>query len=98
MSGGSWNYLCYVSWPEVSERMGDITAMGDRLAREGYEDAAMLTHELAIDLQMLRVRTEAKLRNLTDVWQAVEWWDSGDSGSERLRDAVERMRTNGGKG
>ncbi|MDQ0791979.1 hypothetical protein [Streptomyces sp. B1I3] len=89
MSGGSYNYLyCHVSGLETQR--GDIEAMRDRLAGleadriPGAARAARLTRYVLIHLDL----AEQKAQELTDVWHAIEWWDSNDYGEDDVREAL----------
>lgn len=84
MSGGSYNYLCWNA-DELQQRRGDLAAMERRLQSSGYFAAARSTRNVGL---FLDAAMEAA-RALEDVWHAVEWADSGDSGEERVHAAVE---------
>jgi hypothetical protein len=84
MSGGSYNYLyCYVNGLE--EQRGDIEAMAERLESSSYYAAARATRNVLILLDSAQRAAGA----LEDVWRAVEWADSGDSGEDAVKKAVE---------
>jgi len=84
MSGGSYNYLyCHVRGLEGQRE--DIEKMERRLQSHGYYAAARSTREVLRALDA----AERIAESLEDVWLAVEWADSGDSGEESVRKAVE---------
>lgn len=97
MGGGSYNYL-YSKEPDELLRGGweDLEHMARRLARLGYAaDAAGETEELLLILRQVQVRLEARQRRLADIWRAVEWWDSGDSGEDGVKAALAQYREKG---
>ena len=94
MSGGSYNYLC------DAQDLGDLNAhryyleeMATRLTGLGYaQDAAAETEELLALLRQWEVRATVRMRRLSDLWHAVEWWDSCDSGEDRVHEALAKYR------
>jgi hypothetical protein len=96
MGGGSYNYLgsiCYDDLGELLAKESDLREMADRLAGLGYaEDAARETEELLTMLRQWKTRAEARVRRLSDVWHAVEWWDSRDWSEDRVREALAKYR------
>lgn len=94
MSGGSYNYLCHAfDLDDLLERRHSLREMADRLAGLGYaEDAAKETEELLVLLNQWCVRAEVRRNRLADVWKAVEWWDSCDSGEDDVREALAKYR------
>jgi hypothetical protein len=94
MSGGSYNYLCN-SWDveDLLRHKSDLSDMTDRLAALGYaEDAAKETYLLLVLLRQMETRVEVHLQRLTDVWKAVEWWDSSDWGEDAVKEALAKYR------
>ena len=97
MSGGSYNYLCYKDATQLlsAESDSDIQGMSDRLAGLGYaSDAAMETEQLLLTIRQSRNRIDAIVKRLSPVWRAIEWWDSGDSGEDNVKDSLENYRGN----
>ncbi|WP_306317219.1 MULTISPECIES: hypothetical protein [unclassified Streptomyces] len=94
MSGGSFNYLCYVQdLEDLRSQRHDLEDMASRLAGLGYaQDAARETEELLLLLRQWEVRATARVARLTDVWKAVEWWDSSDSGEDGVHEALAKYR------
>jgi hypothetical protein len=92
MSGGSFDYLCFVSSAdELAQKREALERMADELAALSYaRTAAAETQRLVDALIRIDVRLEAgdKLR---DVWKAVEWWRSGDRGEDAVRGAVRAL-------
>jgi len=85
MSGGSYNYLCFRVKP-LEEQRDQLVAMAERLQLSGYYQAARETRNVLL----LVNAAEYAANNLTDVWQAVEWADSGDFSEEQVREAVRK--------
>lgn len=94
MSGGSYNYLCR-TWDldRLLGHRGELERMSERLAGLGYAaDAARETEELLVMLRQWENRAEVRVERLRDVWKAIEWWDSGDYGEERVKGALAEYR------
>ncbi|MFD3815026.1 hypothetical protein ACFWRZ_08160 [Streptomyces rubiginosohelvolus] len=94
MSGGSYNYLCYVSdLEDINGKRHTLREMADRLAGLGYaQDAAAETEELLVMLQQWEIRAQVRSKRLADIWKAIEWWDSSDSGEDDVKDALAKYR------
>jgi len=92
MSGGSYNYLCYKDASEISNNESDIKDMVNRLSELNYPDAAKETESVLLEIRSFEVRMDARLERLSKVWKSVEWLDSGDSGEEGVRSAIEEYR------
>ena len=94
MSGGSYNYLyTAMDLEDLQARRHDLEDMATRLAGLGYaQDAARETEELLLLFRQWETRAAVRLKRLTDVWHAVEWWDSNDSGEDAVREALTKYR------
>lgn len=92
MSGGSYNYLCYKEYNEITNHEQDVNEMRDRLIELGFKDAAQETESVILMINSFEVRLNARLERLRDVWKSVEWMDSGDSGIDRVKESVEKYR------
>lgn len=94
MSGGSYNYLCHaLDLGDLLNKQSDLSEMTDRLSGLGYaEDAAEETYLLLTLLRQFETRSEVHVQRLRDLWKAVEWWDSGDSGEDRVKEALKVYR------
>lgn len=94
MSGGSYNYLCWArDLEDLNGKRDTLREMADRLAGLGYaQDAAAETEELLVMLQQWEVRATVRAARLAEVWKAVEWWDSCDSGEDDVRGALAAYR------
>lgn len=95
MSGGSYEYLCFKTDDDFVPYIdGGLARMADRLIRLGYaQDAAAETLSLIADLNAARIRADVARRRLNEVWRAIEWWDSCDSGEDAVRDALTKYRS-----
>lgn len=88
MSGGSFDYLCF-NTDDLSGRRRMVEEMARRLEKLPYaSEAAADTRRIIALLD----ETQALGEQLADVWQAVEWWASGDSGEEQAQEALTAYR------
>lgn len=92
MSGGSYNYLCYKDAYEIHEKTEELNDMRDRLIELGFLDAASETESILLMLKSFEVRLQTRIDRLNKVWKAVEWFDSGDSGIERVNSEIKLYR------
>lgn len=95
MSGGSHNYLCHKEAQDLLEYRGDLDHMVESL--RGYKtprsiNAAAFTEtikwridELIGDLNEL----DERIAKVNEIWRAVEWHHSGDSGEDRVHSKLE---------
>jgi len=95
MSGGAYEYL-YV-WAgdleELIKRRVVLEAMSERLSGLPYaKDAALETERLLSMIQRFEIQVRARGEALTDVWHAVEWWDSADYSEDQVKEALARYR------
>jgi hypothetical protein len=88
MSGGSYNYLCFKDASQISDSAHHVKAMQDRLKGLGYEAESSETQEI---LDLLN-EVNNKIDKISDVWRAVEWMDSGDTGPEETAEAIRLHR------
>lgn len=92
MSGGSYDYLCYADATELFNKRQSISDMVTALAGLGHLDAARETESIKLILNQFEVQIDAPLRRLQDVWKAVEWTESGDTGPEAVDIAIAKYR------
>lgn len=88
MSGGSYDYL-YLQSDDLSRHRSMVAAMAQRL--EGLPYATAAAAETRRILALL-ADAQASAERLADVWRAVEWWDSGDSGGDAVVVALGKYR------
>lgn len=94
MSGGSFNYLFTKSPEDLIRAETTIRAMADALDELGYaEDAAAETRRVLMLVAAYRRAMIRKLRRLEGVWQAVEYYRSGDWTEQEVLEALEAYRT-----
>ncbi len=95
MSGGSWDYLYWKGPDELVSSTESLQKMADRLTELDYaHDAASETQELVLIIKQFRNRAGAMRRRLSNVWQAVEWLDSGDWEEGAVKDRLTHYREN----
>jgi len=93
MSGGSWSYLCCKEIDDLLQYDGLVQDMADRLASLGYApDAAKETQELVLVMRQFKNHAGAIKDRLSEIWRAIEWWDSCDSGEEIVKEALKEYR------
>jgi hypothetical protein len=85
MSGGSFNYAYR---HELHERRVDIDGIARDLHELGFHDAAARTEAASRALR----DAEALRRELEEVWYAVEWCASGDTGPDHIAENVAKWR------
>ena len=97
MSGGSFNYLCFAELEDLfsGARSDDMREMVDALCAAGAEDAAAETERLMALCEGQLVRIKARHERLAGLWQAMEWWQSCDTGEADWRAALEQWRMGG---
>ena len=95
MSGGSFNYLCYVGdVGALVSRLSDLREMRDELDQHPW--AAQAAHDtrcLLADLRALDNAFAARIEALQPVWHAIEWWRSNDWGEDTAREVVTGYRS-----
>lgn len=94
MSGGSFNYICWKEGSDLFEphNVQELERMVDTLEVLGYEDAARETYDLIRTIKQARIRVSTMHDRLSEVFHAVEWYESGDSSPERIEEAIKNYR------
>jgi hypothetical protein len=94
VSGGSFNYLCNAfDLDDLCQKEADLEDMARRLAGLGWAaDAARETEELLVMLRQWKTLADVRLKRLSPVWKAVEWWDSCDWSEGRVRETLAEYR------
>jgi hypothetical protein len=89
VSGGSYDYLCF-NTDDLSGRRGMVEEMAQRLEGLPYASTAA-----ADTRRVLTLLDDARnlAERLSDVWRAVEWWDSGDYGEQQAQEALAAYRS-----
>lgn len=89
MSGGAYDYLCFVEDAgDLANKREALDRMIVRLSGLAYAHPALVeTERIAAALRRLDAFLEAS-RPLMEVWNRVEWWDSGDIGEDQVRAAA----------
>lgn len=98
MSGGRYNELFNIHdrhLQHLADQFTDLQAMAIRLAELDAGDAAAETFQVLADLATVERNTATRVARLREVWQAVEWLDSGDGHPDQIREALEAYRTAG---
>ena len=92
MSGGSYNYLCYTSMPEILGRLEDMERMENYLLKEGYTDIAKDIRRLMEYCRTAENRINVLVEQLEDVFHDIEWYHSGDISKDSLKETLEEYR------
>lgn len=92
MSGGSYNYLCYESFPEIMERTEDMETIAYRLIKLGAKDIAEDIRDLINYCKDAKQTIMDACERLHEVFRAVEWFDSGDIGEDDMQKEIKRYR------
>ena len=94
MSGGSYGYLCRKDPDDLlsGSHSKDLERMRDRLLEDGAIDAAAQTDAVLATIHMATKLVRMRAEALHDVWQAIEWIDSGDWGPGELAAALAQYR------
>lgn len=92
MSGGSYSYLCYASFPEILGRVEDMKTIERRLIDLGAKDIAKDVRNLINYCEDVRQTIDCACEQLSDVFRAVEWFDSYDIGEDAMKTRLEKYR------
>ena len=92
MSGGSFNYLCYANCEKILTMRQELKAMEERLLELGFEDVVSEVFAIQKQIDSFEFKINKKLKDISDIFRAVEWMDSGDSNFESVKKAVEIWR------
>lgn len=89
MSGGSFNYICFKDDIEqLAANRSSIESMLEELERLGYHSAALETSMILDHFK----ECERLVRNLEEIWQAVEWYISCDWGKSQVEKAYKKYQ------
>lgn len=94
MSGGSYDYLCYIEYFQLLEpyRIRTLEDMERRFIELGYIDIAKDFRRLIEYIISANNRVEVLAENLNKLMHDIEWLDSGDIGKDTLARTVEEYR------
>lgn len=92
MSGGSFNYLYCRDIDELMNNTSDLEEMRDYLISYGYEDIAKDTQRLIEYIKSAECVIGTLKDMLEPVFHAVEWYESGDYGKEKMIEVLEKYR------
>jgi len=83
MSGGSYNYLYCKEVNDIINNREDLVNMIDRLRELKCVKASICSQNILDDIVTLKEminELDNKITIISDVWRAVEFYDSNDSG------------------
>lgn len=92
MSGGSFNYLYSKEIDDLMNNTSDLEEMRDYLISYGYEDIAKDIQRLIEYIKSAECVIGTLKDMLEPVFHAVEWYESGDYGKERMIEVLEKYR------
>lgn len=92
MSGGSFNYLCFVDQHDITERLSDLEDMAAALEAAGCEDGAKETLHIKYSIEHFHTRMRVRLERIQDLWKAIEWERSCDTRREDTVKAIAKYR------
>lgn len=92
MSGGSFNYLYSKEIDDLMNNTSDLEEMREYLISYGYEDIAKDTQRLIEYIKSAECVIGTLKDMLEPVFHAVEWYESGDYGKERMIEVLEKYR------
>ena len=92
MSGGSFEYLYTKNPEELMDKANWIDEMAEILIKQKYLDVAQDMERLAEYIRSAYIRIDVLSKQLRPVMKAVEYYEDGDIGDERLKQIVEEYR------
>lgn len=92
MSGGSFNHLYCRDIDDLMKDTSDLEDMSKFLISYGYEDIAKDTQRLIEYIKSAECVIGTLKDMLKPVFHAVEWYESGDYGKERMIEVLEKYR------
>lgn len=95
MSGGSYDYLYCKEGEDIFSYSCKewLERMSDDLSKLGYaDDAAKETIQLLLTIRAAQNRIDVMKERLNPIFRAMEWWQSGDSGEECLKETLSEYR------
>lgn len=92
MSGGSFEYLYTKAPEELMDKANVIDEMAEILVKQKYLDVAQDMERLSEYIRSAYIRIDVLSKQLRPVMKAVEYYEDGDIGDERLKQIVEEYR------
>lgn len=93
MSGGSLNYLyCKDEVNELLNAIPDMEYVEKYLIEEGYKDISMDVRRLIEYILIATNKIKCLSSQLSPVFKAVEWYESGDYSKETLIKVLDKYR------
>ena len=94
MSGGSFDYLyCRESYELFAySSVRTLEEMESRFLELGYDDVAKDFRRLIEYIKSANNRVEVLSDQLNDLMHDIEWYDSGDIGTDTLAKSVQKYR------
>jgi hypothetical protein len=95
MSGGSYNYLFCKEVPDLfsASSLQDMEQIEAALLSCGYKDIAKDVRRLIEYINSAENRISVLHEQLSGVFKAIEWHDSGDWGKDSLHKALDAYRS-----
>jgi hypothetical protein len=88
MSGGSYNYLCHADSSDIGFKTEELKDMANRLAELGFTEEANETKDILEHIN----KTDSMISEITNLWKAIEWMDSGDWGIEEVKEEINKRK------
>jgi len=92
MSGGSFKYLYSRDVSELLGSQGELEHMAEWLSAHDAQDAAAEVEDIIASIRQFQRRADTRLRRMSDLFKAVEWYESNDWGKERVDKELARYR------
>ena len=95
MSGGSYNYLFCKGAEDLlyGQGLGDLNEMAETLLDMGYSEEAKETYAILFEVKKVREELEGRVNKISDLWKAVEYYESMDADIEAIKVEVEKLRS-----
>lgn len=92
MSGGSFDYLYTREADNITNYQETIRSMASALDALGYKEAAAKTVEIGDVVREFELFFDGIPDEFLRIWRAVEWYSSGDSVEDSIRQADEKWK------
>lgn len=91
MSGGTYDRVCWKSAEDLRYQVENIRQIADRLRELDERGAAIEMDAHADRIEGYFDEIDDRHGRLSDVMKAVDWFDSGDWGPERVHEACDEL-------